>query len=262
MTGTEFSKGQLISRYGEISVVETKPLTVDKPYVIVGLPEVGLVGVIATSHIVGELKMTDVGYLDSEMLPPVVTIHDSEPKYPLRIFQRDRILLVISEVSLPAYFIFPLTRAIVDWAKSKGAEFVVGLSGLPTPNRTEIEKPSIIGIATTPETKDLLSKSNVPPFEQGVIVGAYALLLRESLRKEQPNITLFAESHHQFPDPGASASILEALSRILNVDINVKALLEKAEEIRLKARELMRQTQQSMEAMSKAQERGTPSVYV
>ena len=102
----------------------------------------------------------------------------------------------------------------------------------------------------------------MPLFEQGLIVGTYALILKESLKKQLPNITLFAESHHQFPDPGASASAIEALGRILNIDVNVKALMEKAEEIRLKTRELMKQTQQSMETMKRIQEKGTPSVYI
>jgi uncharacterized protein len=248
--------------YDDISVVEVKPLTVEKPYIIVGLPEVGLVGTIATSHIVEELKMTEVGYLDAEVLPPVVTIHESELKYPLRIFQKDRLVAIISEIPLPAFLLYPLTKAIINWAESKGAALILGLSGLPVPNRTEIEKPSVIGIATTPETKELLMKSEVPLFEQGLIVGTYALILKESLKKQLPNITLFAESHHQFPDPGASASAVEALGRILNIDVNVKALMEKAEEIRLKTRELMRQTQQSMETMKRIQEKGTPSVYI
>jgi len=245
----------------EITVVETKPITVEKPYVIVGLPEIGLVGTIATSHMVEELKMEDVGYLDAAIMPPVITIHDNEPKYPLRIFQKDKLIAILSEIPLPAYLVYPLSKTIVEWARSKGATFILGLSGLPVPNRTEIEKPSTIGIATTPEARELLKKSEVPFFEQGLIVGAYAMILKESLKRGQPNITIFAESHHQFPDPGAAASAMESLGRILNIGVNVKALLEKAEEIRLKTRELMKQTQQSLEGMKSMQKR-TPSVYI
>ena len=37
-----------------------------------GLPDVGLVGLIATSHIIGELDLNEVAYMDSDFLPPIV----------------------------------------------------------------------------------------------------------------------------------------------------------------------------------------------
>jgi len=50
-----------------------------------GLPDVGLVGLIATSHIISQLKMEEIAYVDSELLPPVVVLHEGLPYAPLRI---------------------------------------------------------------------------------------------------------------------------------------------------------------------------------
>ena len=37
---------------------------------IFGFPDVGLVGVIATSHLISELNLVEVAYMDSKLLPP------------------------------------------------------------------------------------------------------------------------------------------------------------------------------------------------
>jgi predicted ATP-grasp superfamily ATP-dependent carboligase len=39
-----------------------------------GFPDVGLVGVIAAEHLVSELKLSEVAYLDSGLLPPPIVL--------------------------------------------------------------------------------------------------------------------------------------------------------------------------------------------
>jgi uncharacterized protein len=61
----------------------------------------------------------------------------------------------------------------------------------------------------------------------------------------QSGITLLAESLTQFPDPGAAASVLEVLAKLLSLNVDTKSLMAESEEIRLRSRELMQQTQQA-----------------
>jgi len=222
----------------DFSIVETAPTKVQNPYVLVGIPDIGLVGSIATSHLIQALGMSEVGHLESEILPPVMIIRNSEPKPPIRIFSKNKILIVAADVAVPSKAISPMAKKLTEWSKSIGAELIVGVSGLAVPNRVEIEKPAVYGIGTTDETRERLKKLGVPVFEQGVVVGAYALLLKEAIKQGQPNVTLLAEAHYQFPDPGASASLLEILGKLLDVKVEVKSLLEQAEEIRIKTRGL------------------------
>lgn len=48
--------------------------------------------------------------------------------------------------------------------------------------------------------------------------------------------------------------VLKELSKISDVTVDISKLLEKGEEIRLKARDLMKRTQQEMNRMQKSQE--------
>ena len=68
-----------------VRVVEKKTIP-SNTLMLHGLPDVGLVGLIATSHIIAQLKMEEVAYVDSELLPPVVVLHEGLPYSPLRIF--------------------------------------------------------------------------------------------------------------------------------------------------------------------------------
>ncbi len=69
---------------------------------IIGLPDVGLVGLIATSYIISELNLEEIAYMDSDLLPPVVVLHKGLPHAPLRIYGNQNLIAVISELAVPA----------------------------------------------------------------------------------------------------------------------------------------------------------------
>jgi len=251
-----------IKKFNGVNVVETTKIEAKNPSILIGFPDVGLVGPIATSHIIQSLNMEEVGYMESDLLPPVIVVHDNEPKHQIRIFGLGEILAVITETILPPQAVYDLSRTIALWAKQLNAKFVIGLTGMAVPNRLEIEKPSVYGIGSTKEARKILQDAKIQPFEEGVLVGIYALLIRECMREKQPNITLLAEAHLQFPDPGAAASTIESLNSLLATNIDVKSLLEKEEEIRIKARELMRRTREQMRSLQKVQEQELRGIYV
>lgn len=246
----------------EMRVVEATPFDARKQALIIGVPDIGLVGPIAASHIVQSLGMAEIGYVESDILPPVVIVHKNHPRPPLRLYGSENLAVMTTEVALTPRSIFHLTRTLTRWAKMRNIEFVVGMTGLAVPNRMEVEKPTVYAVGSTDNAKALIQKAEIPTFDEGVLVGTYALLIRECLRENQPNITFLAESHFQFPDPGASASTIQSLNSLLNLNIGVQELLDKAEEIRVKARELMRRTQEQMKGMQKIQEQEVPGIYV
>jgi len=245
-----------------LSIIEISPIKIKRPKIIVGIPDVGLVGLIATAHLIKSLEMNEIGYFDSKDLPPVIILHDGDPKAPIRIYNKNDLIVVISEIPVSAPLIYPLAKSIVKLAKKHEAEFLINLSGLAVPDRLEIEKPTVYGVGTTNEAKELIKKLGIPFYSEGIMIGAYALILKESINQKVSSITLLAESHYQFPDPAASAYLLETLKKLIKVEVDIKPLLEQAEEIRIKARELMRRTQQSLKTIQKDQEREFPGIYV
>jgi len=247
-------------RKEEAFTFDSKPMEASKPKVIVGMPDVGLVGGIASAHMIDALKMEEIGYVDSDLMPPVLFIQEGEPRAPIRIFRKEDIVLVLVDVVLSTGQLRLLAKSLVKWVKSIGAEFLIGISGAPVPQRLEIEKPNVFGVGVGNRAREMLQKLGVQFLERGLLVGPYALVLRECMRQGQQNITIMAESHSQFPDPGAAASALEVLSKLLGKDIEVDSLLQKSEEIRLKAREAMQRM--SVQQQRSQEEGEVPGLYI
>jgi uncharacterized protein len=250
-----------VGRGDELRIVEVKPLSGLRTCII-GLPDVGLVGLITANHLVNSLGLDEAGYLESKLLPPVIVVHNGEPKPPVRFFAQGGLAILTSEIPIPASVLSLLADEVLNWASAKGFELLVSVSGIAVPNRLEIDTPEVYGVASTEKARRILEDSKIPLLEEGFMVGPHAAILGESLKRRVDSIILLAQSHYQYPDPGAAASIINILNRLLSLNVEVKTLLEQAEEIRLKTREIMQRTYKAMQRMQKMQEQELPPMYV
>ena len=243
-----------------VKIVEKKPIP-SEATMLIGLPDVGLVGLIATSYLITELKLEEVAYMDSDLLPPVVVLHKGLPHAPLRIYGNQNLIAVISELAVPVPAIYSIMRKIVDWGQEKKVKRILSMGGIPVESRQAITEPQVFGAASNQELLDTLTKRGLNLMNEGYIVGPQALSMRYSISKKVPAIAILAQSFYNYPDPEAAAMALKEFSRIFEIKVDVAKLLEKGEEIRLKARDIMKRTQQEMNRMKKSQEYDLP-LYV
>jgi predicted ATP-grasp superfamily ATP-dependent carboligase len=106
----------------------------------------------------------------------------------------------------------------------------------------------------------LLRSRGFPLLEESFIAGPQSLLLNECVERAFPLAVLPAQSHSKFPDPAAAVSVLQRLNEAFGFNINVQALQGQAEEFRLRLRELVQRSQQSMRTV-KSQEEELPALY-
>jgi uncharacterized protein len=232
-----------------------------RPNVIVGIPEMGLVGTIAASYLVDHLGLPEIASVDSDLLPQIVVVHDSEPKEPIRIFGKGMLAVAVSEVPLTARLSYEFASELVRWTKSKQGKMVVGVTGIPSEDRVESggnKTPIVLAVTNDADLRKSIKAIGAEPFEHGIIASTYATLLKRCTSQSIPNVTLLAESYAEFPDPGAAAAALQVLNKLLPIGVDVKPLLEGAEEIRLSLRGLMSQTQQTIQQQAA---QTTPGVY-
>jgi uncharacterized protein len=244
-----------------VRLVEDKEYNFETPISIEGLPDVGLVGAIAASHIVEELELEEIAHLESEQFPPIMVIHKGMPKDPVRIYGNRNLIVLASEIPLPINTIAPAVRILSKWFRDKGVRMEVSLSGIPVQNRVDISQPKVYSVVNSIESKNKLKSMGIEVMEEGFIAGIYALILRELTRIKLPAIALLAESFLKYPDPGAAASVIESLNKIIGTKIAVKSLLEKGDEIKVKARDLMMQSQGVINDMQKPVEQSIPIMY-
>ncbi len=247
---------------GEVNIVETEARKIENPVIVIGLPEAGLVGTISCMYIIKSLEMEEVGYIETPFTYPVLFLHKGKIAEPIRIFQKNSIFLVSSEIAIPPEGLFSLVKKLAEWIDRKKSKLVLMLGGIPTPNRMEIQKPRCFGVISEEKLKDILEKAGVERLGEGIMVGPYSMLLREAIKRNFPAVALLAQSYSNLPDPGSAASVIQALNKIIGTEIKVDELLQKAEEVRIRSRDLMRRTSDVMRRMGKARELETPSMYI
>jgi len=242
-----------------LRIVETEPIQ-SGAIVINGLPDVGLVGLLAASHIISSLKLKEVGAIESDHLPPMIVLHGGLPRAPIRIFSGGNLAVVISETVIPSSLVRPLANDLTEWARNKGVKLMLSLGGMAVGNRQDIEVPKVFAAIAS---KDLESKLDgaAEVLEEGYIVGTYGLLLRRCAQTSIPAITLLTQSYYNYPDPEAAAASLGAVNRILGLKIDVSDLIKRGEEIRLRSKDMMHRTHEEMTRMDKSHEYDLPPLY-
>ncbi len=210
---------------------------------------------------VSELNLKEIAYVDSNLLPPIVVLHDGLPHSPLRIFANKSLIAVIAEMPIPADTVQPITQAIVNWLQSKNVKMTISIGGLPVPDRQNIKDPKVFGAASNASVLKMLQEKGLEILTEGYMVGPQALVMRYCAEKNLPAIALLAQSFYNYPDPEAAAAAIKELTNITGLKVDVSQLIEKGEEIRLRARDVMKRTQNEMTRMKKSQEYDLP-LYV
>ncbi|MEM1580985.1 MAG: PAC2 family protein [Candidatus Bathyarchaeia archaeon] len=245
----------------EIKIIEWKDIP-QGIKIICGLPDVGLVGVIAVAHIISKLNLEELASIETDLLPPVIMLESGLPRSPIRIFGSGNLVVLSSEIAIPSDSVHPIIRSVVDWAWKKRAEKVFTLGGLPVPNRHEIEKLRIFGAVSDSSMLKTLTENEVEIIQRGFLVGPQALILKYCAEKNIPAIALLAEAFYNYPDPEASSVVVKALNRIIKINIDISELIEKGEEVRLAMRDMMRRTQTELARMRKSHEYDVPGYYI
>jgi len=245
----------------EVKIIEKKEIP-SGAIMLFGFPDVGLVGVIAASHLISELKdLEEVAYMDSKLLPPLIVLHEGLPHSSIRIFGNHDLLLAVSETAIPADVIHSIMYALIDWGKSKNVKIMISLSGIPIQERQDVQELKVFAAASKPETLKTVQDRGIEILKEGYMVGPQAIMLQRCASIGLPAITLLAQCFFNYPDPEAAAEVLKELAKITEIKVDVSQLLEKGEEIRLKSRDVMKRTQQELSKMKKTQEYDIP-VYV
>lgn len=242
----------------DILIIETKKIDVENPIIIEGVPDIGLVGSIAVSHMVAEQNFEEVGYIKSDLFPPVMVVHDRKVLNPVRIFQKGKLIAILSEIPIDPKAGFILSKRLTEWYKEKGAQLIISISGTPIQERIDIDEPQVFGTSNNESILKKMEELGVQILQEGFISGFYALILKNSIEIGLNSSILLAQCYSSYPDPGAAASILKILNKMTDLNVDVKQLIEQAEDLKVNYRALMEQTNASIQRESKVD---VPTMY-
>ena len=209
----------------------------EEPTLVEGLPGLGLVGKLATDHLVETFDMTYYASVHCAGLPGVGVYREGDrivrPAVRLYADAKRNLVALQSDVPVSASAAPGFAECVTDWIDAEDA-LPVYFSGYP--GQSEADEPPVFGVATTDAAADRLANLDVAaPSENGAVAGPTGALLERAAETGVDGIGLIVESDPQFPDPEASRVLIEhAIGPLADVDVDVSELVEHAEEIREK----------------------------
>ncbi len=210
-----------------------------EPIFIEALPGIGHVGKLVAEHIIHELEAKKFAELYSPSFPPQVFVSEEgliEPMknefYALKGQDgQDYIILIGNTQGLSPEGQHEVCGIILDLIEKYGVKQMFTLGGLGTGQ--PIEKSKVLGAATSLELAEMLKEHNVTlRSADGGIIGASGLLLGMGMLRGIDGVCLMGETPGYFIDADASKAVLTVLLDILDMEIDIAKLEERAEETR------------------------------
>ena len=228
----------------------TTDLHLDSPTLVEGLPGVGLVGKIATDHLVETFDMQHAASIDCEGIPQVA-IYDTDDRGvlpPVRIYaDQERDLLALqSDVPISRTASADFADCLTEWLRDNDATPLF-LSGLPHQDDPG-HVPEVFGIATGDAAHRLDDHDIGTPPERGVIGGPTGALVNRADAENLDALALVVQSDPKFPDPAAAKQLIDkAIAPLADVQIPTDDLVERAEEIRSQKEQFAQRMQEADE---------------
>jgi uncharacterized protein len=221
--------------FPEAKIFEIKKIELNSPIIFAGFVGAGLVGPLAINHIIEKLKMQQIAVMRSKYLPPSTVFMRGRLRHPFRFYANPEgtICAIICEITLRMEGLYSLVGEILDWAEEKGSKEIVILDGVAS-----IGHDDKAYCAAEEDLVRTMAEKDISMIPQGFITGIPGGILNECLVREIQGLTLLAKANKVAPDSGAAATLIEALNRFYDLNIDTKQLEDEKDRLHSEFSEL------------------------
>ena len=231
------------------ALIVTKKPRLKKPYLVVAWPGMGEVAFKAAEYLIQELKCQEFarimpdeffyqtgsiissGILEVPLLPQGKFFYWKNSSIKGDRSAKNDLVIFLSNAQPDLSKADVYAKNIISLAKDLGVETIVSFASLP--QATDHTQDSGVWFAATDEkTKESLKKHSFSSLIEGQISGMNGLFLGIAKKAKLKGFCLLGEIPLytiQIENPKASAAVLMALGKILNIQINVAPLKEQAQ---------------------------------
>lgn len=243
-----------------IEIMLHKPMNFKGYTLIEGFPGAGLVGPMAASYMIEKLRMANVGYIESDLFPPIAAVHDGIPMHTARLYadSKNKLLVVFSEFTIPQSVIYQLANEVLSFVRKNGIVKIISMGGMPSQKQTD--QAYVISL-----DQDLLKKATklgLKQVKEGVIAGVNALLVVGAKEFNIPTITVLVEVNPIIMDPKYAEVAINGLKKLIGIQIDLSELEQESKEVEARIRDIVKKAKDSHEHYNKATEEasGPPSI--
>jgi predicted ATP-grasp superfamily ATP-dependent carboligase len=230
------------------ALILTKKPRLKKPYLIVAWPGMGEVAFKAAEYLIQELKAQEfarimpdeffyqtgsvisAGILEVPLLPQGKFYYWKNPATKGGISGKNDLVIFLSNAQPDLSKADSYAKIIITLAKDLGVESIVSFASMPQAI-DHTQDSGVWFVSTDQKTKESLKKYNFAALVNGQISGMNGLFLGIAKKAKLKGFCLLGEIPLytiQIENPKASAVVLAALGKILNIQINVVPLKEQA----------------------------------
>jgi uncharacterized protein len=231
-----------------VNMIIEEEVSSKSPVILAGFPGIGLVGNIVATQIASELKMKQIGTIESRLFPPITVLFEGLTHAPVRIYEdpQNNFIVVLSDILIHPMIAYDIGKAVIGWAQSLNAKLNIPIAGIATMR----EERTVYAAATGAEQLSLV-KDKTETLVTGSISGIAGSIMNESHINKLPALCLLGETQGPTPDPRAAARVIDVVSNVLNVNISTQKLLEEADQIETELHKLAEQVQGAEQAETK-----------
>ncbi|MCX5694665.1 MAG: PAC2 family protein [Candidatus Omnitrophica bacterium] len=230
-------------------IIMTKKPRLKKPCLIVAWPGMGEVAFKAAEYLIQELKAQEFariipdeffyltgsvisgGILETPLLPQGKFYYWKNSGIKGTVSGKKDLVIFLSNAQPDLSKADSYAKAIIGLAKDCGVELIVSFASMPQAT-DHTQDSGVWFTATDQKTKDSLKKYNFSALVDGQISGMNGLFLGIAKKAGLKGFCLLGEIPLytiQIENPKASAAVLSALGKVLNMQINVQPLKDQAQ---------------------------------
>ncbi len=231
------------------NLVMIKKPRLKKPHLIVAWPGMGEVAFKAAEYLIQQLAAQEFariipdkffylsgsaisdGILDVPPLPKGQFYYWKNPQAKGSSSAKNDLIIFLSNAQPDLSKADDYSRSIISLAKEFKVESVVSFASMPGPT-DHTQDPGVWFVATDQKMKERLKKLDFAPLAQGQISGMNGLFLGIAKKSGLGGFCLLGEIPLytiQIENPKAATAVLEALGKILNIQLDLRPLKEHAQ---------------------------------
>jgi uncharacterized protein (TIGR00162 family) len=216
------------------AVVQLYQTKMKDPVLIEGLPGMGHVGKLAAEHMLEKLKAKKFAEIYSPHFPHHVTVESDGTIRPLKneiyhsqVDGKDLLIWVGDVQPVQPVGHYEVVQRVLDLAWEAGVKKVITLGGFATGKYSSAE-PRVIGLGDDEMIEQAREFGVSAEAAGGPIIGAAGLLLGLGKIRGMRGICLLGETHGMLVDHRAAKSVLQSLTGILGIKIDMLNIEERA----------------------------------
>ncbi len=227
-------------------------IKLSNPILLVGLPGVGHVGKLVVEHLIEELDAEKIIEIYSPHFPPQVLVNDDSTTklvnneiFACKANDTDILILTGDHQSSSTEGHYELGDLYLDLAEEFGVSRIYTLGGFPTGQLTHTD--GVIGAVNNHDMVEEMEQYGIEFKESepgGGIVGASGLLLGLSQFRNMDAMCVMGFTSGYLVDPKSAQFLLGILGKILDIEVDVTPLEERAKEMEKIAAQLAEMEQQ------------------